>query len=195
MCINQLWDGGRGENEVTERRSDCAVTWRIGLILCTSSQTNLWQWHGWCGALNQADSWRCSGNLLRLILTRSQYAGSSGSVGRMCAWWGNRRSLWSMRFQEWAWIQRRKERGKQWWWHSSRWPLEVFRTEVMADSFTYSPSAIHSISSTCPLNTILELEGPDGMRKVGFLSSNGSSVVSYTQMHKENYHHLFCISP
>lgn len=76
-----------------------------------------------------------------------------------------------------------KREGKLWRWHSSRWPLEAFRTEIMEDSFTYSPSAIHSISSTCPLNTILELEGPDGMRKAGFLSSNGSSVVLQTQIH------------
>lgn len=57
----------------------------------------------------------------------------------------------------------------------------AFRTEEVAGLFTHSPSATHSISSTCPLNTILELEGPDGMRKVGFLSSTGSSVV--THMH------------
>lgn len=43
--------------------------------------------------------------------------------------------------------------------------------------FTYSPSAMHSISSTCPLSTVLELEGPDGMRNVGFLLSAGSSIV------------------
>lgn len=51
--------------------------------------------------------------------------------------------------------------------------------------FTYSPSAIHSISSTCPLRTVLELEGPDGMRKFGFLSSAGSSMVARTDSQRE----------
>lgn len=77
------------------------------------------------------------------------------------------------------------KKEKRWWWYLSRWPLEAFRTEIM-DSFTYSPSAMHSISSTCPLNTILELEGPDGMRKVGFLSSSGSSVVPHTHKQKSS---------
>lgn len=159
-------------------------------ILCVSSQTHLWLRHGWCGELSQVDSWQCSGNLLHQIQTHPQYAGSSGSAGRMCAWPGNRRSLWSRIFQGWAWIQREREgrdEYKERWWHSSRWALEGFRTEEMAESFTYSPSAIHSISSTCPLNTILELEGPDGMRKLGLLSSIGSSVVAH-ELHKSSYY-------
>lgn len=74
---------------------------------------------------------------------------------------------------------RENGRDKEWLWHSSTWALEAFRTKEMADSFTYSASAIHSISSTCPLSTVLELEGPDGMRKDGFLSSAGSSTVTH----------------
>ena len=71
--------------------------------------------------------------------------------------------------------------------------LRLFRAEVMADSFTYSPSAMHSISNTCPLSTILELEGPDGMRKVGFLSSAGSSIVTHrTDSQRRKYYHLLC---
>lgn len=35
---------------------------------------------------------------------------------------------------------------------------------------------MHSISSTCPLSTTVELEGPDGMRNDGFLSSTGAST-------------------
>lgn len=42
----------------------------------------------------------------------------------------------------------------------------------------YSPSAIHSNSRTCPLSTILELLEPEGMRKVGFLSSAKPSAVT-----------------
>lgn len=71
----------------------------------------------------------------------------------------------------------------------------ALRAEVMAaNSFTYSPSAMHSISSTWPLSTILELEGPDGTRRVGFLSSAGSSTVTHThtQIYKEKtYYFLF----
>ncbi len=157
--------------------------------LRVSSQTHLWPWRGWCGAPSPAGSWPCSGNLLHLIQTRSQCEGSCWSARRICVLMGGRRSLWTRRFQGWAWIQREREReregrDKEWRWHSSRWALEQ---EVMADSFTYSPSAIHSISSTCPLNTILELEGPDGMRKVGFLSSAGSSTVTHTHTHTHTH--------
>lgn len=168
------------ESEATERRSDCA-TWRTnGLIGCRglSSLTHLWPWRGWCGAPSRADSWPCSGNLQRPTPTRSQYEGPSGSAGKIFAWLGDLRSLWSRRFQGLAWNQR-EGRDKERWWHSSRWALEqAFRTEEMANYFTYSPSAIHSISSTCPLSTVLELEGPDGVRNDGFLSSAGSSIVT-----------------
>lgn len=39
---------------------------------------------------------------------------------------------------------------------------------------------MHSISSLSPLNTILELDEPDGMRKVGLLSSTGASIFTHT---------------
>lgn len=42
---------------------------------------------------------------------------------------------------------------------------------------------MHSISSLSPLNTILELDEPDGMRKVGLLSSTGASIFTHTQNH------------
>ena len=42
----------------------------------------------------------------------------------------------------------------------------------------YSPSAIHSNSRTCPLSTILELLEPDGIRKVGLLSSAEPSAAT-----------------
>lgn len=50
------------------------------------------------------------------------------------------------------------------------------------NSFTYSPSAMHSISSTCPLNTVMELDGPDGMSNNGFLSSAGASRVTRSEI-------------
>lgn len=40
---------------------------------------------------------------------------------------------------------------------------------------------MHSISSLSPLNTILELDEPDGMRKVGLLSSTGASIFTHTR--------------
>lgn len=170
------------------KRQKEGVTERPDGILCVSSQTHLWPWRGWCGAPSPAGSWRCSGNRLRLTRTRSRCEGSSGSAGRTCAGPGDRRSLWTRRFQGWVWIQREREtaRGKR---QRVMMTLEQVGSwgfqEVMADSFTYSPSAMHSISSTCPLNTILELEGPDGMRKVGFLSSAGSSTVTHTDSQRK----------
>lgn len=151
-------------------------------ILCVSSQTDLWPWRGWCGAPSRAYFWRCSGNLLRLILKRSQYAGSCRSAGKTCVWLGDRRSLWSRRFQGWAWSQSERERGRQrvMMTHdqASTWGFKDWNNGRLF--FTYNPSAMHSISSTCPLNTILELEGPEGIRKFGFLSSAGSSIVTHT---------------
>jgi len=181
------------EHEETERGIDCVVGtwWRRGPdgTPCTPSRTHLWPWRGWCGAPSPAGSGRCSGNLPRLIPTRPRCAKSSGTAGKMFAWLGGRRSLWSKIHPGCAWTQVERERRREreetkqnkGWRHLSRWALEAFRAEVMEDSFTYSPSAMHSNSSTCPLNTILELVGPDGMRKVGFLSSAGSSIVTHTQ--------------
>ena len=169
LCINQLWDRGRTKQQ--EEGGGLEVWPRL------SPPTHLWPRRGWCGAPCHACSWRCSGNLPRPMPPRSRCAGSSGSTGRTCAGPGDRRSVWSRRLLGWAWFQRGRERER--WRHSSRcrWALEAFSTVVMADSLTYSPSAIHSISSTWPLSTVWELEEPDGMRKVGFLSSTGSSVV------------------
>lgn len=53
---------------------------------------------------------------------------------------------------------------------------------------TYSPSAMHSISSTCPLSTVLELESPDGMKNDGLLSLAGSSEVTHTHNSEADAH-------
>lgn len=54
---------------------------------------------------------------------------------------------------------------------------------------TYSPSAMHSISSTCPLSTVIELEGPDGMKNDGLLSFAGSSADAHTRFRGRHSYH------
>lgn len=153
---------------------------------CVSSVTNLGPWRGWCGVWSPADSWQCSGNLQRRIRRRSQCATSSGSAGRTCVWPGVRCSLWTRKPPAWVWGK--QWRNKKWWWrwHWSRWSLRALERDLIGHYFTHSPSAIHSISSTCPLNTILELEEPDGMRNVGRLSSIGSSMDRIRMMKRED---------
>lgn len=56
-----------------------------------------------------------------------------------------------------------------------------FGTGQRLNCVSYSPSAMHSNSSTCPLNTVLELKGPDGMRNEGFLSSAGAPRVAHSE--------------
>ncbi len=149
--------------------------------LCLSSLAHLSPWRGLYGAQSQGRSWQCSGNLRHRTLTRSRFEGSSDSAGKMCAWWEDRCSFWSKRRQGWACNQSHTETGKrQRLVMTRRWALEPLKSKAKADSFTYSPSGMHSISSTCPLNTVLELVGPDGMRKDGFLTSAGSSTVTHT---------------
>lgn len=178
------------ENEETERRIDCVATrW-----------TNGWWW--WCCALHHG---RTFDRDVDGVVHRAEPI-PGGAAVISCVWFGHVHDAQGLLVVQegcalgWEIAAhfvpgdfrggpgfKERDKDKEWWWCLSRWALESFR----ADSFTYSPSAMHSISSTCPLNTILELEGPDGMRKAGFLSSAGSSIVT----HKEKYYHLFCVRP
>lgn len=138
-------------------------------------QGHLWPRRGWCGALSPAGFWPCSGNLPRPTLTHSQYVGSCCSAGRIYAWQGVHWPFWSKQFQGWVCIERATD-----WWSCPR-TVQHSGREVMAGTLTHSPSAMHSISSMCPLNTVLRLEVPVGIRKVGLLSSTGASTVTHTQ--------------